>query len=89
MTEPEAPKIEFPCDYPIHVIGRHSDTIVRDVVAVVRAHDDSVTPDSVGLRKSKKGRFESVRITMRATGEEQLKSMHAELMAIDEVKMVL
>ena len=87
--DPKDITIEFPCAYPIKVIGEHSDSFVRDVVEVVRQHDHTVTPDSVTLRKSKQGRYESVRITVTATGEEQLKAMHEALMMIHEVRMVL
>ncbi len=89
MIDPDDITIKFPCAYPIKVIGERSETFVRDVVAVVREHDDTVTPDSVSLRKSKHGRYESVRITITATGEDQLKSMHQALMLLHEVKMVL
>ena len=87
--DPKDITIEFPCAYPIKVIGEHSDSFVRDVVEVVRQHDHTVTPDSVTLRKSKQGRYESVRITVTATGEEQLKAMHEALMMLHEVRMVL
>ena len=87
--DPKDITIEFPCAYPIKVIGEHSENFVRDVVEVVRQHDHTVTPDSVSLRKSKRGRYESVRITVTATGEEQLKAMHEALMMIHEVRMVL
>lgn len=89
MIDPNDITIQFPCAYRIHVIGERSDTFVREVVAVVRKHDTSLTPDAVSLRQSKKGRYESVRITITATGEAQLKAMHTALMEIDEVKMVL
>ncbi len=89
MIDPKDITIQFPCAYPIRVIGEHSETFVRDVVAVVRQHDETLTPDAVSLRQSKQGRYESVRITITATGEAQLKAMHTALMEIDEVKMVL
>ena len=38
MTEPEAPKIEFPCDYPVKVMGANDDDFVDVVVEIGRRH---------------------------------------------------
>ncbi|MGB1141090.1 MAG: YbeD family protein, partial [Halioglobus sp.] len=38
MTEPEAPKIEFPCDYPIKVLGRSSDAYQSIILDVFERH---------------------------------------------------
>jgi putative lipoic acid-binding regulatory protein len=38
VQEPEAPKIEFPCDYPIKVIGVSSDTFEPAVLEVFERH---------------------------------------------------
>ena len=87
MDEP--PRIEFPCDYPIKVIGDVSGASVSEIISVVRRHAPEVTPDEVSTRQSRKGNFQSVRITIVATGESQLRSLHEELIALPSVRMVL
>ena len=87
MAEP--PRIEFPCDYPIKVIGDASGASVSEIISVVRRHAPEVTPDEVSTRQSRKGNFQSVRITIVATGESQLRSLHEELIALPSVRMVL
>ena len=81
--------IEFPCDYPIKIIGERDPESVADISATVRKHAPEVTPDQVTSRKSRNGNFESIRVTIVATGEEQLKALHTELVALPSVRLVL
>ncbi len=88
MSDTDAPRIEFPCRYPIKIIGDVSES-VADIINVVRRHAPEVTPDEVSTRQSSKGNFQSVRVTIIATGEPQLQAMHQELIALPGVRMVL
>ncbi len=84
----DAPRIEFPCAYPIKVIGEIRDS-VAEIVTVVRRHAPEVTPDEITTRESSKGNFQSIRVTIVATGESQLKALHEDLMTLPGVRMVL
>ncbi len=84
------PRIQFPCDdYPIKVIATSSDTLVSTVIDIVRAHDGGFEAATIEERKSREGNYTSVRLSIRATGEPQLKALHADLMAHPLIKMVL
>lgn len=84
------PAIEFPCEnYPIKVIGSASDSFAPDVVAIVRRHDAGFEAESLVEQASSRGNYTSLRLLIRATGEEQLKALHADLMSHPQVKMVL
>ncbi len=89
MESPDAPKIEFPCAYPIKIIGDSAAGDVTRILQVVREHAPEVTPDQVTTRKSREGNFQSIRVTLQATGEPQLKALHEALMALPGVRMVL
>jgi len=89
MTEPDAPKIEFPCDYPIKVIGENGVELRQQVVAIMQRHAGEVDETRITERVSREGRFVSVTVTIVATGEPQLKNIHADLKATGVVKMVL
>jgi len=88
VTEVEAPRIEFPCDYPIKVIGDASGPVAQ-IIDVVRRYAPEVTPDQVSTRQSSKGNYRSVRVTIVATGEEQLQMLHQDLIALSSVRLVL
>ena len=89
MTEPEAPKIEFPCDYPIKVLGRSSDAYQSIILDVFERHAPGFDRDTIEVRDSRKGTFTSLTITITATGKEQLDALHRDLMATGHVQMVL
>lgn len=89
MAEQTPPKIEFPCDYVIKVIGVAAPDFQEFVVAVVERHAPGITDADVSVTDSSKGRFSSVQLRIRATGEEQLKALFEELKASGRVHMVL
>ena len=86
--EQAPPKIEFPCDYRISVMGVAEDNFHEYVLEVVKRH----APDHGGeysLRDSSKGRFVAVVVTINATGVEQLKALDVDLKKDRRVRMVL
>ncbi len=87
MSEP--PKITFPCDYPIKVILVSGDMHVSEVLAIVQQHAPEVDELDAEVKPSRNGNYGSLRLQIKATGEEQLTAMHKELMALPYVKMVL
>ncbi|AQZ94908.1 DUF493 family protein [Halopseudomonas phragmitis] len=88
-TTPEAPRIEFPCQYPIKVIGEAGEGFTELVISIVERHAPGVDSTLVEVRDSKNGRFLSVRLEITATGPDQLQALHAELKATGRVHMVL
>lgn len=85
----EAPIIEFPCDYPIKIMGDNHASFTERVVATVRRHAPELPDDKVSWRESRNGNYISVTVVIRAEGEEQLKRLHAELKADQWVRLVL
>ncbi len=86
---PEAPKIEFPCDYPIKVMGRSSDTFESTILEVFESHAPGFDQQTVVAKISSKGTFTSLTITITATGPEQLEALHQDLLATGLVSMVI
>jgi len=88
-----APKIEFPCDYVIKVIGEAAPDFREFVVDVVCRHDPELAvsdlAERVSVNASRNGRYQSVQVTMVATGETQLKALFEELRGSGRVHMVL
>jgi putative lipoic acid-binding regulatory protein len=89
MVEQEPPKIEFPCDYPIKVLGRQRDDFQRVVIEVFERHAPGFDSESIAVKASSKGTFTSMTITITATGPQQLEALHEELMATGLVQMVI
>jgi putative lipoic acid-binding regulatory protein len=89
LSEQEPPKIEFPCDYPIKVMGRSSEDFERVVFATVEAHAPGFDRERVQQKDSRKGNFLSLTIIITATGQRQLETLHQDLMDTGLVKMVI
>ncbi len=87
--EQEAPEIEFPCLYPIKIIGVARQGFQKEVITIVEKHTGKISADLIELQSSKKNTYISVRISIVATGEGQLRQLFEELKTLDSVKMVL
>lgn len=88
MAEQQPPKIEFPCDYEIRIMGKAAPNFKDLCVDIVKKH----APDFDGscrVKPSKAGTFESIMVKIMATGETQLKAIHEDLKATGRVNMVL
>ncbi|GHA92270.1 HP0495 family protein [Modicisalibacter luteus] len=88
-SAPQAPKVEFPCDYPIKIVGDAAHDFQTVVIDVVEAHSPGFDRESVRVVDSRNGKFQSVRVTITATGNDQLRALFASLKATGRVHMVL
>ncbi|MFG1497708.1 DUF493 domain-containing protein [Saccharospirillum sp. HFRX-1] len=90
MSQPEAPKIEFPCDdYMIKVVG-DAEVALRDFVhQVLVRYDSRLTLESFTSKPSRNGRFESLTVFMRVEQEVHLSELFEVLKSDDRVKMVI
>lgn len=85
----ERPAIEFPCEYPIKVIA-DNDPGIRDLVlGIVGEHVTEWVHESVSVRNSRAGNYCSVRVSIIATGEGQLRALHQALVNQPPVRLVL
>ena len=89
MNDVKEPKIEFPCDYPIKVIGDATDEFTQQVVAIVETYDDTLSAERVTERDSRKGNYRSITMHVHVLSEAQLQPMFQELKSIAAVRMVL
>jgi putative lipoic acid-binding regulatory protein len=85
----EPPKIEFPCDYPVKVLGRNVTEFRPLVLEIFERHAPGFDQETITVRDSRKGNFLSMTIIITATGPEQLEELHQDLRATGLVQMVL
>ncbi len=85
----DEPTIQFPCVYPVKVIGEQREGFLDDVLKVVSRHDGDCDPHSVRQRDSRKGNYNAITLTINATGEAHLKALFADLKQCAGVRMVL
>lgn len=87
--ESSPPRIEFPCLYPIKIIGRAAPDFQSQVIAVVERHTGDIDRSLIKSQSSKQENYVSVTVTIAATGEEQLRNIFTDLKSIESVKLVL
>jgi putative lipoic acid-binding regulatory protein len=80
--------LEFPCDFPIKVMGRNNAEFRQVATDIVQNH---YSIDSASLREqtSRNGRFLSLTFTVNATGREGLDNLYRDLSADKRFLMVL
>jgi uncharacterized protein len=86
---PEQSLIEYPCDFPIKVMGAHVEGYVEALVHVARAFDPAFDASTVEQRPSKAGNYLGVTLTVRVTSREQLDELYRTLTTHPMVKIVL
>lgn len=86
MTDP---KIIFPCDYPIKVVGDVTPTFHAQVCDIVAKHDPAMTTDKITQKTSRKGNFVSISFMLVAQSKEHLDALFADLKEIESVRLVL
>jgi hypothetical protein len=88
-TVQDAPKIEFPCRYPVKVMGVAGDDFRSATLTVFEKHAGVITETDISIRASNGGNFEALTITITAVSIEQLQAIFADLKTHPLVRMVL
>ena len=81
--------LEFPCDFPVKIMGERRDDFVQSMVGVVQRHASDFAAETAEMRASRGGRYISLTCTIRATSKAQLDGLYRELSAHPWVKVVL
>ena len=85
----DPPKITFPCEYPIKVLGRAVDAFEPTVMTIFRQRAPGFAEERVMVKPSRNGTFHSITVTIEAQSETQLRQIHEDLMGTGLVSMVI
>ncbi len=86
---PESSLIEYPCPFPIKVMGANVEGFSEAVMHIARQFDPSLDVASVESRLSKGGKYLGVTVTVTATSREQLDDLYRAMSSHPLVKVVL
>lgn len=81
--------LEFPCRFPIKIMGRDHAIFHEIARAIVARHAGDIRDDAVRQSASRKGNFISITITIEAISQQQLDSIYRDLSAHEEVLVAL
>lgn len=81
--------IDFPCDFPVKIIGMNSETLINDVQRIVSKHFPGHTDERITYKKSENSNYLAITVSFLATNQEMLDEFYKEVSKLPEVKMVL
>jgi putative lipoic acid-binding regulatory protein len=84
----DATLFEFPCDFPLKVLGRRSDDFRSIVLGIVQKHAGDIALERIEERPSRDGNYLSLTCTFAARNREQLDALYRELTSCERVLVV-
>ena len=81
--------IEFPCDFPIKVMGETHDDFTNTVIALIQTKLPDFNPNQVAFRGSSGGKYISLTCTVHVTSKPQLDAIYLVLTSHPMVKVAL
>ncbi|MDZ7644772.1 MAG: DUF493 domain-containing protein [Woeseiaceae bacterium] len=88
MTD-DAPAIEFPCEFPIKVMGHDRPAFHRAARELVERHAGPLPDGAIRSATSRNGRFVSLTLTIEAQSRRQLDAIYLELTRHEEILVAL
>ena len=90
MTAPKEEKLlDFPCDFPIKMMGREQPEFRDAAVAVIERHTGKIRSDAIRTALSRNGNFLSVTIMIKAQSQQQLDDIYSDLTEHEEILVAL
>ncbi len=81
--------IDFPCDFPIKVMGKSHPDFTATIVAVIQQFDGGFDAARIETRPSSGGNYTGLTVTVRALNREHLDDIYRALTGHPMVKVVL
>lgn len=89
MNEERTTLLEFPCDFPLKIMGSKHPEMATVITELVITHAPDFDADTIEIRESSKGNYLSLTCTVRATSQLQLDNLYRALTSHPMVKVVL
>ena len=81
--------LEFPCDFPIKVMGAATDEFRSLALGIITRHFGPLAAGSIEERPSSGGKYLGLTMTVRAESKAQLDAAYAELTSCCQVLVAL
>jgi putative lipoic acid-binding regulatory protein len=89
MTQTTETLLEFPCQFPIKIMGRMEDGFADTMTEIVLRHIPDFDAKSLAMRPSSGNKYLSLTFTIHATSKPQLDDLYREVSAHPLVVMAL
>ncbi|MCH9633379.1 MAG: hypothetical protein S4CHLAM7_01040 [Chlamydiae bacterium] len=83
-------ELQFPCDYPIKVIGYASEHFKKNVLSIVYQHfKQKISDDLISYKMSKNNKYLSITVNFTAQNRIQVEQIYKDLRRCKEVVHLL
>ncbi|MDO5640435.1 MAG: DUF493 domain-containing protein [Neisseria sp.] len=89
MSEEKTTLMEFPCVFPLKIMGAQHPEFEATVLAVIREHAPDTEAQHIKVRPSSKGNYLGATAQVSVDNQEQLDNIYRALTAHPMVKVVL
>ena len=89
MPQTEETLIEFPCNFPIKVMGETHDDFTLEITRTIQLHWPALDTHLIEMRGSSNGKYLSLTCLVYVTSKPQLDDIYRSLTAHPMVKVVL
>ena len=89
MSDESKKLLQFPCYFPIKVIGIHQATFITEIVALTQKHDPQFTSDQMKQQLSQENKYISLTLTVYALDQKTLDALYQDLSTHPQSRMVL
>lgn len=81
--------LQFPCDFPLKVMGLNQPHFERQVLELARKHAPELNSGALRIRYSQGNKYISITLTLRAQSQAQLDALYRDLSACPDILMAL
>jgi uncharacterized protein len=85
----ETPNLQFPCDFPIKILGHNHPQFADEVVATLRQHLPTMTSEAVQTRHSSSNNYLAITARLTVPSQVILNTIYKALQQCKHVVMVL
>jgi putative lipoic acid-binding regulatory protein len=81
--------LEFPCEFPLKIMGKADDSLAQVVLEIVTMHAPDFDGATIEMRASSGGNYLSLTCTVIARSKPQLDALYTDLSGHPMIKVVL
>ncbi len=89
MAEEQPSLIEYPCDFPIKIMGKSQADFTQNVLEIVKHHAPDFDDATLETKISRNGTYTSITCTINATSRSQLDALYQALSDSPLISMAL
>lgn len=89
MNDIKKTALSFPCDFVIKIFGNATDQFEKEVMEIIKRHQEGLDMPSVQIKPSKDGNYLSLSVNVHVESQSELDAIYQELTTSPVVIMAL